>query len=203
MVLPKRKRSKKSGTSHKKARPDFLAAWLRAPLMMGAIMPSSRALAQAMAKQVDAADPGWVVELGAGTGVVTYALLEAGIDPKRLLVIEREPKLFAILEAQFPQVNVVCADAVYLNDILAKFGNPKISAIVSSLPMITLPKKIEQAIQEQMAALVGEGKIVQFTFGAKSPLNRVKLRQQGISGKRVKLVLANVPPAHVWVYRRE
>src|SRR6266700_3646147 len=60
----------------------FLKRWLRRPLAMGAVMPSGRLLAAAMAKTTKAVlegRPGHVVELGAGTGEVTKALLAAGI----------------------------------------------------------------------------------------------------------------------------
>ena len=90
-----------------------------------------------------------------------------------------------------------------MDRMLEKRGNPPVNAIVSSLPMITLPKMIKKAIEEQMAMLISEGGvIVQFTYGAKSPLNRNELRKFNITGKRVKTVLTNVPPAHVWVYRK-
>lgn len=201
MVL---KRKSNLPKKHNRRRQDFIAAWLRAPLKMGAIVPSSRGLARAMAAQVDADHPGVVIELGAGTGVVTDALLEAGVSPKRLIVIEREPKLCGILAVQFPHLNILCEDAAHLDRVLAKMGHPRVNAIVSSLPMLTLPKTLTKTIQRQMAGLIGEdGIIVQFTFGAKSPLNRNDLRKYSVSGKRVKIVLTNVPPAHVWVYQRE
>lgn len=204
MVLSKQRVTKVKSKTHKRRRQDFIAAWLRAPLKMGAIVPSSRGLARALAAQVDIDQPGLIIELGAGTGVVTNALLEANISPRRLLVIEREPKLCGILAVQFPDLDIRCEDATHLDALMEKMGNPEISAIVSSLPMITLPKSVTAVIQKKMAKLIGEnGVIVQFTYGAKSPLNRNELRKYHVVGKRVKIVLTNVPPAHVWVYRRQ
>ncbi len=81
------------GSRHRK----FLAAWVRAPLRMGAIIPSSKSLARAMAKQVDPDQPGMVIELGAGTGAITQALLDSGLAPSRMLVIERDPQLQLLL----------------------------------------------------------------------------------------------------------
>ena len=128
MGISKGKAAKK--TTYKTKRHQFIAAWLRAPFKVGALMPSSRALARALAKRVDITRPGLVIELGAGTGVVTQALLEAGIAPKKLLVIEREPKLHSILEAQFPGLNIICGDAQHLSRVLDKLGNPPVNAIV-------------------------------------------------------------------------
>lgn len=189
--------------SHAKKRHHFLAAWVRSPLSMGAILPSSRALARAMAAQVDYEKPGMVIELGAGTGVVTHALVKAGVDKKRLLVIERDKKLHAILESQFKSYAILCEDAQELESSLKQHKVDQVNAIVSSLPLITLPKRVETKIIQQMVRVIGqEGIIVQFTYGPRSPINPAERKKHQLIGKRVKTVLTNVPPAHVWVYRR-
>jgi phosphatidylethanolamine/phosphatidyl-N-methylethanolamine N-methyltransferase len=186
------------------ARPHhFIAAWIRSPLKMGAFLPSSRSLARAMAAEVNLDIPGAIVELGAGTGAVTQALLQAGIEPLRLVVIERDEKLHALMSTQFPQLNVVCADAAEMDTVLHGMDVKRISAIVSSLPLLSMPKRVRQAIEHQMLTLIGEeGVLVQFTYGPRSPIGRPQLRKYKLHGKRRKLVMANVPPAHVWVYRR-
>jgi phosphatidylethanolamine/phosphatidyl-N-methylethanolamine N-methyltransferase len=184
-------------------RHHFIAAWLRSPLKIGAALPSSRGLARAMASQVDLSREGAVVELGAGTGVVTQALLEAGIAHDKLLVIERDKKLHSLLHAIFHDLKVLCADALELEDVLKNSGINKVNAIVSSLPFITMPVAIRHGIQEQMAKVIGDsGIIIQFTYGPKSPINRSEMKRYGLVGQRVKLVLVNVPPAHVWVYHK-
>jgi len=189
--------------AHRHRRHHFLAAWVRSPLKIGAVLPSSRGLARAMASQVDAGKPGAVIELGAGTGVVTHALLKAGITPDRLIVIERDPHLHSIMAAQFPHLHVLCADAIDLDAVLAENGITQINAIVSSLPLVSMPKPVQHGIIRQMAALIGEdGNIVQFTYSLRSPIRAQLMRQFHLHGERVKRVLANVPPAHVWVYRR-
>ncbi len=78
-------------------RHHFLAAWVRSPLKIGALLPRSRGLANAMAAEVDVKKPGVIIELGGGTGAVTHALLASGIPPERLVVIERDRKLHVIL----------------------------------------------------------------------------------------------------------
>src|SRR5258708_35538491 len=84
----------------------FLKRWLRRPLAMGAVMPSGRLLAAAMAKTTKAVlegRPGQVVELGAGTGEVTKALLAAGIAPERLALIGRGPAVAILPRRPFPR----------------------------------------------------------------------------------------------------
>lgn len=188
---------------HRRRRHHFLAAWVRSPLKIGALLPSSRGLARAMAAEVDMRRGGAIIELGAGTGVVTHALLQAGIAPDKLLVVERDKKLHALISSHFPQLNIVCADAIELDRVLINNGIAKVNAVVSSLPLLTMPKPIRHAIQEQMASVIGhDGIIIQFTYGPRSPISPHQMRKHQLHGKRMKLVVTNVPPAHVWVYRR-
>src|SRR6202140_893459 len=65
----------------------FIRSWLEKPLSMGAVTPSSRVLARTMARYVEPAITGPVIELGPGTGPVTEALVEQGIDPARLVLV--------------------------------------------------------------------------------------------------------------------
>jgi len=188
--------------SSRRSRHHFIAA-MRSPLKMGSILPSSRGLAKAMASAVDITRPGAVIELGAGTGVVTHALLKAGIAAEQLMVIERDEKLHALLSSHFPHLNVLRADAVELDSVLATQGITQVNAIVSSLPFLSMPLEVREAIQRHMATLIGDdGVLVQFTYGPKSPISRAVMKKYHLQGKRVRLVIANVPPAHVWVYRR-
>lgn len=196
--------AKKSSTGkHNRRRQDFLATWLRSPLKTGAVLPSSRTLAKEMARQVDTVRPGAVVELGAGTGVVTHALIKSGLSPERLIVVEREKKFYDILTSSFHGPVLICGDAAELDQILKKQHIRQVNAVVSSLPLITLPKAVRSAIVEQMGALVCNGAtLVQFTFGISSPITNAEQIRMGITGKRVKIVMGNIPPAHVWVYEK-
>lgn len=201
--MPQRLSTARNTNKPRRMRHHFIAAWMRSPLKMGAALPSSRSLARAMAAEVDTDRDGAIVELGAGTGVVTQALLEAGISRSRLLVIEREKKLHALLHAIFHDVSILCADALELENVINQAGIKKVNAIVSSLPFISMPSAVRKGIQEQMAKAIGDdGIIIQFTYGPKSPIANSELKRYGLTGKREKLVFLNVPPAHVWVYRK-
>ncbi|NBX02917.1 MAG: phospholipid methyltransferase [Alphaproteobacteria bacterium] len=183
----------------------LLAAFFRSPLTVGAIVPSSRALTKVTAAHVDQSIEGAVVELGGGTGVVTSALLHAGIAPERVIVVERDPRLHAALCLHFPQLNIICGDAIELSTLLENAGVTKVATIISSLPHISLPKEVTLAIEEQMLkiAIANEAEIIRFTYGSSSPISVKMLHKFHMVGKRVKFVLANVPPAHVWVYRKK
>ena len=61
-------------------------------------MPSGKLLARTMAHYVDVDAEGPVVELGPGTGAITSALVERGVDQKRLVLVEynRGPAAFRL-----------------------------------------------------------------------------------------------------------
>lgn len=186
-----------------RSRHHFVIAALRAPKKIGGFLPSSRSLARAMASGVDLKRHGHIIELGAGTGVVTHALLQAHVPPERLVVIERDEKLHEVICGHFPQLTILQADAIELDKVLENIGVHKVSTVVSSLPFLVMPDEVRNAIQAQMAKVIGEdGVIVQFTYGPKSPILPAQQRALHLEGSRMKLVIGNVPPAHVWLYRR-
>jgi phosphatidylethanolamine/phosphatidyl-N-methylethanolamine N-methyltransferase len=177
----------------------FLARWLKAPHLVGALTPSSPHLARAMAQQVDLRQARLVVELGGGTGSITAALLDAGLPPERLIVVERDPELHALLRRRFPEVRVVHGDAAFLVRLLRRLGVAQASAIVSSLPLLSLPRRLRQRIIEQAFAVLGEhGRFVQFTYGVVSPIPS----EHGVLGHVAARVWRNFPPATVWRFHR-
>ncbi|HEX7970510.1 MAG TPA: rRNA adenine N-6-methyltransferase family protein, partial [Stellaceae bacterium] len=144
----------------------FLTRWLKAPHRIGAVAPSSRFLARAMAREVDVRQAALVVELGGGTGSITRALLEAGLAPERLVVVERDERLYRLLRTRFPSVRVVQGDAAQLVALLRPLGITAAATVVSSLPLLSMPKRLRRHIVEQCFALLGErGRLVQFTYG--------------------------------------
>ena len=83
----------------------FWKGWIRNPLAIGAFAPSGKSLAKLMAKDVGANSR--VVELGAGTGRVTAALLASGVAPGNLYLVERDPHFVKLLERRFPRCHVI------------------------------------------------------------------------------------------------
>ena len=181
----------------------FFLRWLRRPARLGAVVPSGQALAAAVAGQIDAAAPGTVIELGAGTGRVTRALLEAGVAPEALVAIEREASFCALLAARFPGVRVVRGDARALEPLLAQAGVGQAKAVVSSLPLLNISSADRRRVLTQaVAALGSDGVLVQYTYGPGAPVPSELRAQVGLEGERAGWVFANLPPAAVWRYRR-
>lgn len=184
----------------------FLKRWLRRPFSTGAVVPSGRLLAEAMAattRAVISSRPGHVIELGAGTGGVTKALLAAGIAAERLVLVERDPEFATFLRRHFDGPRIVEGDAARLPRLLAEHGIAPIAAVVSSLPLLSLPAEVVNGIVAgAFEALPRGAAFVQFTYGPKPPIPRAlreRLRLDGAHGKRI---WRNVPPAVVWTFTR-
>jgi phosphatidylethanolamine/phosphatidyl-N-methylethanolamine N-methyltransferase len=173
--------------------------WLKNPRKIGAVAVSSAELAAAMARQIPHGH-GWVVELGGGTGSVTKAILKAGTPKERLVVVERDPTLHKLLQERYPRVKVLLGDAGRLHSLLKREGIDHVKAIVSSLPLVSMKRTVQDRITAQIFHVLEPGApLIQFTYSLFSPIAR---RRHGVEGTVGDRVLQNLPPASVWVYRK-
>jgi phosphatidylethanolamine/phosphatidyl-N-methylethanolamine N-methyltransferase len=178
----------------------FLRSWIEKPLHMGAVMPSGRVLARTMAQYVDVNSTGPVVELGPGTGAITNALIERGIDQKRLVLVEYNPGFCALLRDRYPQAKVVQGDAYTLRDSLWDVLSVPASAVVSGLPLVTKPMLTRlKLIRDAFLALAPGAPFVQFTYSVAPPIPK---SLPGVSTEASERIWMNLPPARVWVYRK-
>lgn len=178
----------------------FFRHWLRHPLGIGAILPSSHAVARAMASDVPFSRPGAVLELGGRTGVVTRSLIDAGCSPERLIVVEREPALADILRRRFGRARIIEGDACAIGVLLAELGVQQLAAVISSLPIKWFPLASQRAVVEPCFDLLGEGGIfLQLTNALVSPL---AMRSLGLRGTEVTRVWTQFPPVQIWRYQR-
>jgi phosphatidylethanolamine/phosphatidyl-N-methylethanolamine N-methyltransferase len=181
---------------------NFLRRWLQNPRAVGAVVPSGRSLASAMAAEIDLGAPGAVVELGGGTGNVTAALLEAGVAPQDIVVVERDPSFAKVIAARFSDVRVLQGDAADLRRLLRNAGVGPVKAVVSGLPLLSIPDRIcLRIIAEAIETLTDDGVLVQFTYGPASPVSRRILTRLDLEAQRAAWVVDNFPPASVWRYR--
>lgn len=174
----------------------FLRAWASAPLRTAALAPSGPHLARAVARAVDPALPGLVVEFGPGTGAVTAALLERGVAEERLLLIESNPDFARLLRDRYRGAQVLEGDAYTSPSRLAADG-VQLAAAVSGLPLVQQPMPRRLRFVRALLRLAGEGPFVQITYGLTSP---VPLRR-GLVGEASPRIWLNVGPARVWRYR--
>jgi phosphatidylethanolamine/phosphatidyl-N-methylethanolamine N-methyltransferase len=196
--------SQSSARTLKKPRLDdevrFLRSWIEKPLHVGAVMPSGRPLARTMAQYVDRHATGPVIELGPGTGAITSALVDHGIDQKRLVLVEYNPSFCALLRDRYPQAKVVQGDAYRLRDTLWSVLGAPATAIVSSLPLVTKPMLTRlRLIRDAFATLAPGAPFVQYTYSVVPPIPK---SLPGVSTEASERIWMNLPPARVWVYRK-
>ncbi len=177
---------------------QFIRSWFEKPLSTGAVMPSSKALARTMANYVDPQSTGPVIELGPGTGPVTEALVQRGVDPKRLLLVEFNPDFCRLLRKRYPAATVVQGDAYRLRRLLGAAG-AQAAAVVSGLPLVTKPLRTRlRLISDAMGLLAPGAPFIQFTYAMVPPIPKAL---SGIRAEPSDLIWLNLPPARVWVYR--
>lgn len=183
----------------------FFRQWLKNPLGVAAVSPSSPQLA----RQMIAALPDGtrrVIELGGGTGAITAALLESGIAPRDLMVLELNEAMHQTLRQRFPDIRLHLADAAGVHRLATETGfldEGGADAVVSGLGLLSMPRALQRAILEaSFACLRPGGRLVQFTYGPASPVPRDVLDELGLDVRRASFTWWNVPPATVYVYAR-
>jgi phosphatidylethanolamine/phosphatidyl-N-methylethanolamine N-methyltransferase len=176
----------------------FLIRLVTNPLHTGAVAPSSRALGRAMAAPIDPERKGPILELGPGTGVVTRAILERGIVPERVTALEYNPQFAAMVAGRYPGVRVIIGDAF---DLETHLDGPKtgFAAVLSSMPLVNFPLALRETLLADIFARLQPGApFVQFSYRLGPPIQP----PPGITVTRAAFILLNIPPARVWVYRK-
>jgi phosphatidylethanolamine/phosphatidyl-N-methylethanolamine N-methyltransferase len=178
---------------------SFWRAWLRAPRRVGAVAPSGPSLTRLMTSHINHRH-GPVIELGPGTGVFTRALLASGLPMHRLALVEADPVFADALLQRYPGARVLRMDAARLGETLSLFGDERASAVISGLPLLSMPPDqvaaiIQGVFEKQLH--VG-GAFYQFTYGTRCPLPRRLLEHLDLESIRIGSVLFNLPPATVY-----
>jgi phospholipid N-methyltransferase len=186
----------------------LVSRFLRHPRSVGAFAPSSRALAEAMCAHLVNAGGQRVVELGPGTGALTGGLIERLDTTSRLLAVEIDPFFVATMRRRWPQLDVACASAEDLPDLLRARGLHDVDHIVSGLPFVSLPAPVvERTLRAIEVTLAPAGTFTTFQylhcFGWPSAVTfrRAVSRRLASGAPSTRKVLANAPPAVVlrWV----
>lgn len=179
----------------------FWDAWRGNPRAVGAIVPSGQGLARAMTAQIPIGK-GSILELGAGTGAFTRALLARGIHERDLVLIEREPVFLEALRYEFPSARVQSLDAARLPATCMGQGGPA-AATVCGLPMLNMGTRTQMRILAgAFAQMAPNAPLFLFTYGPYCPVRRQVLHRLGLKAVRAGAVLANLPPAGVWKITR-
>lgn len=182
----------------------FARAFVRDPVTLGAIAPSGADLAGLMVEAAEIGPGQVVVELGAGTGPMTRALVARHPD-NPLLVLEPKAELAAVLRQDLPSVRVVERYAEDLGVLLTEWGHPVADRVVSSLPWAIWPEELQRRTFEGIvAAMHPEGRMVTFSYLHAQALPAAKrlraaLAERFHTVRKTRVAWRNLPPAFVFV----
>lgn len=178
----------------------FFKGWMDKPRAVGSIVPTSSVTARKMASVVDPSSGLPVLELGPGTGVITKAILEAGVKPENLWSIEYSEDFVRHLRRDYPGVNFIQGDAFDLDATLGDKRDTVFNSVVSGVPLLNFPVPKRVAYVEDLLDRIPVGRpIVQITYGPVSP---VPPGRGNYTVEHFDFILRNIPPSRLWIYRR-
>ncbi len=175
----------------------FFRRWMANPLQMGSVVPSSPALCRRVATQARRAPDEMVLELGAGTGVISRALLAGGVPRERLLVVEIVPDMAAHLRRRLPGVQVLQGDARHLAALVPQVWHGRIGTVVCGIPLVLLPFAEQRRFIDAIDAVAPGRGFLHYSYCATSPLPSAR---HALRARREAWTPLNFPPASVWRY---
>lgn len=178
----------------------FFKGWIDKPRAVGSIVPTSSVTARKMATVVNPDSGLPVLELGPGTGVITKAILEAGVKPENLWSIEYSQDFVDHLRLNYPGVNVIHGDAFDLDKTLGDKRDTVFDSVISGVPLLNFPVAQRIAYVEDLLDRIPAGRpIVQLTYG---PLSPVPPGKGNYTVAHFDFIIRNLPPTQLWLYRR-
>ncbi len=182
----------------------FFQAFMREPASVGAVSPSSRALARSMIEGFSLAEADTVVELGAGTGSFTGLIRDRISRDTTFVTVELDPTYASLLQKRFPGLIVHQKCAQHLPDILARHRKQSADYIVSGLPWASLPLGTQDRIIDVVQrCLPPHGVFTTFAYVHARWLPKARRFRQCLEARfdRVetsRVVWNNLPPAVVY-----
>lgn len=182
---------------------NFLKEYISQPDTIGAIAPSSRYLATAMADSIDFAKARCIVEYGAGTGVFTREVAARKKPGTVYIVIEQNDRFYEMLQRQFQGtagLALVHGDAKDVCRFLEEQGFQHADYIISGLPFTSLPEPASRRILSQTRKAVGtEGVFTTFQY----TLLRKRFLEEYFHIRKIFRIWRNFPPAYVLNMKRK
>jgi phosphatidylethanolamine/phosphatidyl-N-methylethanolamine N-methyltransferase len=170
--------------------------FLADPVGVASIIASSPSLGRLIAEQVCYAGDDYVVEIGAGTGTVTRAILSSGVPADKLIAVEIDHKMAEFLRTAYPEITVIERSAFDLKGALPPRIIGKVGSVVCGLPIRFFPVEQQRELAATMLSLIRPGgRILAYTHRLTSP---IRTEETELTGRRLGFTLQNLPPASVW-----
>ncbi|MGS2743279.1 class I SAM-dependent methyltransferase [Halomonas sp. LS-001] len=178
----------------------FLKHFLRSPIAIGSVIPSSRHLAAAMVRCVEWEQADVIIELGAGTGVITQEINTLRCENSTFLSFEYENSLRENLTQRYPNVNFY-KNAFQLKDQMAaqQQGKTRADCIISGLPFANFsPQQRSDLLSDIYEVLSPGGLFVAFQYTRQLQPFLISSYDKFDCHR----VWANLPPAYVYLCQK-
>lgn len=176
----------------------FIKQYIKNPGFVGAILPSSKYLADKMVETINFKSASCIMEYGPGTGVFTDKILKARKSDTILLIFETNEVFYNLLQEKYknePNLHIINDSAEHIEKYMAKYHIPWADYIVSGLPFTSLPQIASANILKQTQShLRQDGRFVLFQY----TLFKKKLIEQYFNTIKITRELRNMPPAYVF-----
>lgn len=178
----------------------FLRRWVAHPFRVAAVLPSSDAFCSLVARHAVRSPDEIVVEVGAGTGAISQALITAGLPQSNLLMIELDDEMSRMLQARFPGANVVLGDAKAPAEVIPQDWHGRITTCVSGLPLLQFPLAEQRRFVDQLFDTMGPGgRLLQYSNMPVPPLPKNRL---SLDATRLSTTWNGPMPGFVWQFTR-
>jgi phospholipid N-methyltransferase len=176
----------------------FFNKFLRSPLTVGSVTPSSQFLTNKMMKPIEWGRMAAMAELGAGTGVFTRAIHQRSLPETQVIVFEHDADMGAHLKTTFPTFHHR-SNALELTRAVFELGLSGLDCIVSGLPFGAFSRDLRSRFMDRIVhALKPEGIFIQFQYS----LQMLPELRQRFTDVQIGFVPLNLPPAFVYVCRK-
>ncbi len=173
----------------------FFQTWLQSPLQLGTFAPISQKLADKACSFVSCEGP--IVEVGAGTGRLTRALLKKGM-PKDFAVVEIDEKFCSFLKKTLNLEHPFQGDARHLNNMIPNDWIGNIKTIISVIPFMYFSKEERDEILKGLfKCLHPKGSIIHVTYSPFSPFSHRSDIKQILELS----MWCHFPPSFIWRYQ--
>jgi phospholipid N-methyltransferase len=173
----------------------FLTKFIKSPRTVGSVIPSSRFLVRTMLQPIDWANTRSLVELGAGTGVLTRSIRQLCRSDCQVVVFERDHEMREMLQKEFPEF-IIRSNAEDIQHVIRSLDMEPVDCIISSLPFANFPADVRERIIENIyRSLRPGGLFVAYQYS----LQMRPLLEKKFELRQVRFVPWNIPCAFVYV----
>ncbi|PFA03836.1 class I SAM-dependent methyltransferase [Bacillus cereus] len=177
---------------------SFLSQCITNPRNVGAVLPSSKFLAEKMMENINFENAKYIIEYGPGTGVFTEKLLKKRNSNTTLMLVENNREFYLMLKEKFKKEKnlfIVWGAAENIDEYLKNFSIPYADYIVSGLPFASLPQNVsDEILLTTTKILKKDGVFITFQYTK----FKKKFLNQFFDTIDEKWELRNVPPAFVF-----